>query len=368
MPARIAHVISTRGVGGAERLLAAVITELEARGHEQLLLNPFAGASSDGLASICRPVPYRGHGCNRVVHLPRLRRWLRTELDHFRPDAVHVLLFHARVLTATIPRRPATRWLLTQVYDETLRLRPHPRTRQALDRWSGRHFDRIVAISASVERFLVDEHGYPPSKVVRISPGWEGPPVPRNPSQNPTVVCVAKFRAEKGHGVLLEAFDLLLREVPDARLLLVGDGDLEGEVRAQVAARGMEGRVEFAGAVGEVWPFLARSHVFVLPSLSEAFGIAAVEAMAAGLPVVASEVGGLPELIRPGVTGELFPPGDHQALAAHLVRLVRSPEERERMGAAAHEDAQPLRMDRAAGRYADLFEELIGADVVQRGR
>ena len=363
---RIAHVISTRGVGGAERILAAVIAELQAQGHEQLVLNPFSTASSGQFASICRPITYRGRGCDRITQLPQVRRWLRTELDDFQPDAVHVLLFHARVLTATIPRRPGTRWLLTQVYDDTLRLGRHPRARQILDRWSGRRFDRIVAISASVQRFLLAEHRYPPSKVVRISPGWEGVPVAPNPSPHPTVVCVAKFRAEKGHRVLLDAFDVLRREVPDARLLLVGDGELERELRAEVASRQMGGSVEFAGAVTEVWPSLARSHVFVLPSLTEAFGIAAVEAMAAGLPVVASEVGGLPELIRPGVSGELFPPGDHQALAAHLVRLIRSPELRQRMGAAGQEEAQPLRMDRTAKRYVDLFEELVEAHPVPR--
>ena len=81
--------------------------------------------------------------------------------------------------------------------------------------------------------------------------------------------------------------------------------------------------------------------------------------MAAGLPVVAPAVGTLPELVRPGVTGELFPPGDRTALAHHLVELLTSPERRARMGAAGREEAQSMRMDRAVARYFDLYEELL---------
>lgn len=360
-PPRIAHVISTRGVGGAERILAAVVAAGEARGCDQMVLNPFATESSESFASLLGAVPYEGRACDRPSQVPHVRHWLSTQIKGFRPDIVHVLLFHARVVMATLHRRQGTGWLLTQAYDHTLRLRSHPGTRERLDRWSGRRFDRIVAISDSVSQFLVQGHRYPPSKVVRISPGWEGVPLPPRRSEAvPTVVCVAKFRPEKGHRVLLAAFDLVLRQIPDARLLLVGDGELEAELRADVASRFLDDKVEFAGAVSEVWPSLAAAHVFALPSLSEAFGIAAVEAMAAGLPVVASNVGGLPELVRPGVSGELFPPGDHEALARELMHLLRSPELRKQMGAAAREAAETHRMERSAARYMDLYDEILG--------
>ena len=360
LPLRIAHVISTRGVGGAERIVAALVSGGAARGFEQLVLNPFAGERSASFASLCEPGEYMARRCDRLSELPGLRRWLQAELDDFRPDIVHAVLFHARVAMATIPRRPGTGWLLTQAYDHTLRLTAHPRIRERLDRWSGRRFDYVVAISDSVHQFLLREYGYPAAKVVRISPGWEGVPLPPTSSNgDPTVVCVAKFRPEKGHAVLLAAFDLVRRQVPQARLRLVGDGELEAELKADVASRGLNGSVEFVGAVPQIWPVLASAHVFALPSLSEAFGIAAVEAMAAGVPVVASEVGGLPEIVTPGVTGELFPPGDHEALASHLIRLLRSPDLRERMGAAGREAAQAHSMERTVARYVALYDEML---------
>ncbi len=362
MPLRIAHVISTRGVGGAERIIAALVAGGAARGFDQLVLNPFADAGSASFASLCEPVLVKARRGDRLAELPAMRRWLRSELDDFQADIVHAVLFHARVVMATIARRPGVSWLLTQAYDHTLRTASHAWLKEPLDRWSGRRFDRVVAISDSVHQFLVREYRYPSSKVVHISPGWEGVPLPPTASDTePTVLCLAKFRPEKGHRVLLAAFDLVRREVPGARLRLVGDGKLEPELRADVAARAMEENVEFTGAVPEIWPVLATAHVFALPSLSEAFGIAAVEAMAAGLPVVASDVGGLPELVTPGVTGELFPPGDHEALANHLIRLLRSPDVRERMGSAAREAAQAHSMERSVDRYVALYEDMVTA-------
>ncbi len=359
---RVAHVVSTRGVGGAERIVAALVTGGATRGFDQIVLNPFADAGSASFASLCEPVPYRARRCDRLSELPGLRRWLRAQLDEFGADIVHAVLFHARVVMASIARPKGTRWLLTQAYDHTLRMSPHSWIREPLDRWSGRRFDRVVAISDSVQQFLLREYGYPPSKVVRISPGWEGVPLARSASNaEPTVVCVAKFRPEKGHRVLVAAFDLVRQQLPAARLRLVGDGELEPELRAEVAARGLGDSVEFTGAVPQVWPVLATAHVFVLPSLSEAFGIAAAEAMAAGLPVVASDVGGLPELVTPGVTGELFPPGDHEVLARHLIRLLTSSDLRERMGAAAREAARAHSMEQSVSRYVALYDEMLSA-------
>ncbi len=359
MSTRVAHVISTRGVGGAERILAALVARGEVEGCEQLVLNPFAQETSARFAALCRAVPYKGQACSTPAQLPALRRWLHSNLTAFRPDIVHVMLFHAAVMTASLPRRGEAR-LLTQVYDHTLRARPHSWARLRLDRWAGRRFDWIVAISDSVRDYLVHEQGHPSEKIVRVSPGWEGQPLPpRRDDSRPTVVCVAKFRPEKGHRILLAAFQRVSQEIPEARLVLVGDGELEGELKSLVAAQGMDESVEFAGAVAEVWPVLARAHVFAMASISEAFGIAVVEAMAAGLPVVVPAVGGLPELVTPGITGELFSPGDADALARALVTLLRSPDLRQRMEVAAREAAELHKMERSVARYLALYDELL---------
>ncbi|MDP1846716.1 MAG: glycosyltransferase family 4 protein [Solirubrobacteraceae bacterium] len=359
-PPRIAYVTSSRGVGGAEELIAALVAAGEQRGWQQTVLNPFADAASAGLAERCRPAQYAGRTCSSVVRLPALRSWLAGRLDDLRPDIVHVMLFHATVLTATIPRRGERR-LLTHAYGEGLAQLPHPRTRARLDRWAGRRFDHVSAISDAVHAFLTDAHGYPPSRLGRIRLGWSGEPAPRTPaaSRPPTVVCVAALRREKGHDTLLAAFAQVRAAIPDARLVLVGDGPHRPQVEAMVRAAGLSDAVRLTGRATQIWPHLADADVFALASPSEALGIAIMEAMAAGLPVVATDVGGIPELVTPGVTGELFAVRDHAALAGRLIDLLGSPQRLRAMSAAALQAAAAMRMQDSVEEYFRLYERLL---------
>jgi glycosyltransferase involved in cell wall biosynthesis len=357
---RIAHVISTRGMGGAERFLATLVVEGHARGCQQVVLNPFATEPSQAMAALCDPVPYEGRPCDSLLALPGLHRWLRTRLEQFRPDIVHVVLFHALVATS-VRKHPGAKHLLTNVYGEGVLTAPHAGVMRIVDRAATRRFDRVVAISESVRRFVVAEYGLAESKVTCIPLGWRGDPRPRSGEPRPpTVVCVAALRPEKGHDVLLAAFARVRQAVPEARLVLVGEGVMRGPLEAQAAASGDAGHIEFLGSVADIWEHLARADVFAIASRAEAFGIAIAEAMAAGLPVVAPDVGAIAELVRPGVTGELFPAGDADALAGHLVRLLTSAETREAMSAAALAAALPLRVENAVDRYFDVYDELLG--------
>ncbi len=354
-------MISARaGVAGAERLVATLVEEGEARGYAQLLLNPFVEDRPPPLAPFIPPSVYRPYPSPPPFQLPTLRRWVDTELETFRPQIVHALLPRAAVIVASLPRRPDRHVLLTNTYGEGIR-QVRPRwVSERLDRWAGKRSDRVVAVSTAVERHVVSHYGYPSSKVVRITPGWRGEPLPADRDQlPPTVVCVAKLRPEKGHDVLLDAFRLVCDEVTDARLVLVGEGEARARLEAQSRRLQLGESVQFAGVVGEVWPYLARAHVFALGSRSEAFGIAIAEAMAAGLPVVAPAVGGVSDLVSPGVSGELFPKEDHAAMARHLVRLLTSREVRARMGAAAQQTAGLHRIERTVSAYFSLYAEML---------
>jgi glycosyltransferase involved in cell wall biosynthesis len=357
-PLRVAYVTNAHGVGGAERIVLALLRGGREREWAQLVLNPFATDRSAALAESCAPTAYRARPAQRVTQLPALRRWLARELAAFEPDLVHVSLFQATALTATL-RLGRTATVLTHAYGEGVRARARAGLAERLDRWASRRYDAVVAISESVQRFVVDDLGVPAARVQLIRPGWEGNPVARSTEPRPpTAICVAKFRPEKGHALLLDAFAQVLERVPDARLVLVGDGELADPMARRAQDLGISGQVRFAGAVESIWPELARADVFVLASTTEAAGIAIMEAMAAGLPVVAPAVGGIPELVTPGRNGELCRPGDRADMARALGALLGDSDARAAMSGHAVADASQWHMDATVERYFSVYERL----------
>jgi glycosyltransferase involved in cell wall biosynthesis len=150
-----------------------------------------------------------------------------------------------------------------------------------------------------------------------------------------TIITVANLRPEKSHETLFAAAATLVRDVPDLRFRIVGSGPRRAELEALVAARNLQAHVEFLGHREDVPALLADADAFVLPSRSEAFPNGVIEAMAAGLPVVASAVGGLLDLVDDGRTGLLVAPSDPEPLAAAIRRLIDDPASAIAMGAAA---------------------------------
>ncbi len=148
------------------------------------------------------------------------------------------------------------------------------------------------------------------------------------------LVCVARFSPQKSQSLLVRALERV--DVP-WHLTFIGDGPLEDEVRRMVAERGFNGRVDFLGARDDVESILARSHIFVLPSNWEGFPLTILEAMRAGLPVIASDVGGVREAVVDGATGYLIPRDDAQLMAERLRRLISDSRLRHTLGKRARE-------------------------------
>jgi glycosyltransferase involved in cell wall biosynthesis len=166
----------------------------------------------------------------------------------------------------------------------------------------------------------------------------------------PVIGCVGRLVALKNHAVLLAAFQELLPSFPTLQLVLVGDGPLANELRALAIELGIADRVRFLGAHPAVADLLPAFDVFALPSKTEGLSIALLEACATGLAVVATAVGGNPDIIADGKTGLLVAVDDKEALAAALNGLLSSPSERARLGTAAsqwvetHASAESLRI------------------------
>jgi len=361
MKPRIAHVISSpRGIGGAERVVAALSGMSAARGWETSVLNPFAAEASSGdLGELFSGAAYQERMTTRLIDLPRARSWLYECILERRPDILHIHLFHALALVATLPASCAPVRVVTHHHGDIFQAQGRAFA-EWVDRWSGRRMDRVVAVSGAVKGFLVDHYGYPDGKLTIIRNGWSGIPAEGVPkAEQPTVICVANFRREKAHDVLLHAFKGIRSRITDAQLLLVGQGPLESQLRSLAERSGLQDAVRFVAAVDDVWPWLASAHVFTLPSVVEPLGIAVMEAMASGLPVVASRAGGIPELVEDGVTGILVAPGDPDALQDALGGLLASSEQRATMGESARMSAGGMTMDHMLDQYQALYERLL---------
>ncbi len=228
----------------------------------------------------------------------------------------------------------------------------------ALQRQAYRCAHGVVANSHAAARQLEAE-GLPPSRV-RIIPNGVSVDrfTPRELSGRPvtTILTVANLRAEKAHEVLLAAAAELRPRHPHLRFLIAGDGPRAHELRALAGSLGVDAQVTFLGHREDVPALLAAADVFVLPSRSEAFPNSAIEAMAAGLPLVASRAGGLLDLVDDGRTGLLVPPDDHGALAAALESLMLSPARAAALGAAAREEvSRRYSFDRMVRGFEDLY-------------
>jgi len=166
---------------------------------------------------------------------------------------------------------------------------------------------------------------------------WEPPHAHHPLPDRPTILSVARQYPRKDTATLLQAAERLRRAVPDLHLRIIGGGPELPRLLALSSELGLEDTVTFHGALPEdreVRTAFREAHLFALPSLQEGFGIVFLEAMAAGLPVVAARAGAAPEVISEGETGLLVPPGDPARLAAALLRLLHNPEEGARMGEA----------------------------------
>lgn len=171
----------------------------------------------------------------------------------------------------------------------------------------------------------------------------------------------------KRHVHLFQALPTIIKECPNTRLLVIGRGDLEVDLKEQAHRLGIDREVLFLGLRNDVPLLLSLLDVFVLPSLSEGLSMAILEAMAAGKPVVASKVGGNPELVAEGQTGYLVPPQDSVALADRVLKLLKAPDRVRQFGAAARERvSQHFSHERMIAQYQDLYERRLAGIARQR--
>jgi glycosyltransferase involved in cell wall biosynthesis len=360
----------SRVLGGAENAMFMLLESLDREQWRPTLLledapgtEPLAARAAvlDVPVRLVPPMPLGLAGARRV---PALARLLRRE----RPD-----LFHAHMsspvackwgLAAAVAARVPAVLGTVQVggYE------PPDRSAYWQLRALARGVDRYLAVSRDIARELVEELGWPEEKVevsynavdvARVE--VTAPPGLREQlggsETRPLVLTPARLDAQKGHRVLLKA----IVSVPDAVFVLAGEGHEREPLEGLAAQLGIAERVRFLGRREDVPQLLATCDVFALPSLYEGSSLAVLEAMAAGVPVVSSAIGGTDELIEDGESGLLVPPGDADALAAALRWVLGDPELRESLAARARERVErDLTRERMAARMTGVYRELLG--------
>jgi glycosyltransferase involved in cell wall biosynthesis len=259
-----------------------------------------------------------------VLRLAQLfRRW-RADVVHTHDDKP--LLYAS--LAARLARVP--RLVHTKHYGQVPQI---TRRQIVMGNLAARLADDFVCVSEQSARLAVER-----GLTARVRTIWNGIDVSRfayaGPQTGGPAVLVARLSPEKDADTLLRAAALVARDDPAFRLEIAGDGVCLPDLRARAAELGLNERVRFLGEVRDVPSLLARASVFVLSSLTEGISLTLLEAMARGLPVVATRVGGNPEVVADGETGLLVPPRDPAALAAALLRVRRDPDHARELGRA----------------------------------
>jgi glycosyltransferase involved in cell wall biosynthesis len=364
----VCQLLHSLNVGGAEVLAARVARRL--RGAFRFV---FACLDEVGpLGEELRAEGFAVHLLGRRAGLDwgcplRLTRLLRAE----RVDVVHAHqytpFFYGLAARLGGPRRPI-------LFTEHGRHQPdYPRPKRMLaNRLLLSRRDRVVGVGAAVRQALIANEGLPARRVEVLyngidvdafaAGGADRAAVRRELGAGPgdlVLVQVARLDYLKDHATAVRTLARVAGAAPQARLWLVGDGPERPGVEARVREFGLGDRVQFLGTRKDVGRLLHAADVFLLTSVSEGIPLTVIEAMAAGLPVVATDVGGLREVVADGATGLLAPAGDDDALAERILRLAGDPEPRRRMGAAGRARAKALFDEpRMCADYSRLYREL----------
>lgn len=296
--------------------------------------------------------------------IPRLARLLRRE----GVSVLHAHCFDPTFVGLVAARLAGATFVFTRHHsDHNLRLGKRWHTR--IDGWCGRHADRVIAVSEATRRILTDVERVPERKVVTVYNGAEPLPTPRHDSMTALrrelgledeMVCLmmARLHEEKGHRVLFDALPGVLRHVGPLIVLLAGDGPHRERLESDVRRRGLDSVVRFLGRRDDIPELISLSSVVVLPSLTESFGFAALEAMSLGRPVVASRTGGIPEVVVDGDTGLLVRRGDARGLATALSSVLMDPGRAQMLGSNGRRRAMLFAAETMVRGYEQVYGSL----------
>ncbi len=340
--------------GGAERVWALVASGLSRRGHDVSFAVDFVASENEYLL-----VPQMRRfvlGSNHVSATRALAKILANE----RPDAVFSAIGASNV--KLLAAKALSGWRGASILSAHGRFDAEPRllgrATYAATAITSRLGTRTIAVSDDLRRYLIERWHGDPGRVVTIHNGVELPPMNSLPDasvlarREDVVLAVGRLVPEKGFASLIEAFAKSRRA---KRLIILGEGTERARLEALIARGSLSSRVELRGYLKEPWPVFAQAKMLAVSSRSEAFGNVIVEALAHGLPVVATRCGGPEEILNGGQYGRLVPVGDADAMALAIDETLDEPGDPLQHRARA----ETFSLDRTLDRFEELIERVI---------
>lgn len=353
-------------VGGAEEMVLNLVRHLPERFEPVVVCIHDAGPIGEEIRQT--GVPFTVLGLTPGVRRPFDVLRLRDFLVECEPAIVHTFLLTASLygrFAAMMAKVPIVIGTEVNIYERK------QAAHAMAERWLMRRTDAVVASAESVREFYIKQVQADPDKVEVIynAVDWSQLQTTMSPQEfrasvgaptdAPVAGIIARLTEQKAHRVL---FDAMAHHPGLSRLhlLVVGDGELRDDLRGRVATLGLQGRVHFLGARRDLGNILAGIDVFVMPSFWEGLPLSMVLAMGAGLPVVATSVAGIPEVVQDGVSGLLVPPNDTAALGDALARVINDGALSVRMGQAARAYVTPrFGIDGYVASVTSLYDRLL---------
>lgn len=376
---RVVELVPSLHVGGAERLVSLLAQALTGLGHDVTVVSLYDPVGSWIERELARAgIAVRFLGKRRGPD-PRVVPRLARALAALRPEVLHT---HLHTLPYALPARALARPVTTCPVVHTL----HNLAARESE-WHGRLVQRAafragvepVAIGAAVAASIEEVYGLRPRHTIENGipvSAYRAPPGVRHevraalelPPHAPVLLTVGRLNAQKDHATLLDAFAEPALGALDARLLVAGEGELRAALERRADALGVAGRVRFLGVRADVPRLLAASDLFVLASRWEGNPLVVMEAMAAGLPVVATAVGCVPDLLSEDA-GRRVPAGDATAMAAAMHELAADASLRHALGSNGHAVAR-ARFDTStmARAYGELFHSVRTRQAFEQAR
>jgi len=366
-PLKILHVDPEKDWAGGQTQVLGLLSYLSRNNHENhLLCHPDGVIRGKAQKIDIKTFSLKVKNDLDLLPVFRLKKLIREEqydIVHLHTKRAHALCFWLGQI------HPGLKYVVTRRMDYRMKKNWYN------DRLYNKQVDGVVAISKKIAALLA-EGGVNREKIRVIHSGIDPQPFKIEHEEEPNstrlvIGTVAVLEQRKGHRFLLEAARLLKEQGIRLRYLFAGEGAERNYLEQLVLKWGLQEEVAFMSFVFDIPAFLSSIDIFVLPSLYEGLGVSVIEAMAAGKPVVASRVGGIPELVEDHITGLLVPSGDPPALARVISNLLSQRDVQERMGIKGRERVQQhftleLMAKRNEEFYYELLQDSVGSESIQR--